>query len=123
MGFAVSGGGGNAARKTTSRTMVETEIENSEVVADALQRGVTMTLQKDGVQIDIGQDERGGCKVCVTGEGRSRAQLKEIGEQVSGRIVQQFAYHKLMTELKQRNYKIVSEQVMQDEAIQVRVRL
>lgn len=123
MGYAVGSSGASTKKETSRKKSVETEIENSEVVAEAMDRGLKIALQKDGVQIEFGQDERGACTVCVTGEGRSDKQLKKIGEEVAGRVVQQFAYHKLMTELKRRNYAVVSEEVMQDEAIQVRVRL
>ena len=44
-------------------------------------------------------------------------------KEVAGRVVQQFAYHKLMTELKARQYNVVDESVDQDDSIQVRVRL
>jgi queuine/archaeosine tRNA-ribosyltransferase len=88
-----------------------------------MQRGMRIAMEKDGVHIEFGQDERGACTVCVTGAKKSERELRQIGEEVAGRVVQQFAYHKLMTELKRRNYSIVEEQVMQDQSIQVRVRL
>ncbi|HRX85987.1 MAG TPA: DUF1257 domain-containing protein [Phycisphaerae bacterium] len=122
MGFSVAGpleSSQNQPRRTNS---VETEIEDSSVVAEELQRGTQIALEKDGVHIAFGQDDRGACTVCVTGD-RPQRELRAIGEDVAGRVVQQFAYHRLMTELKQRNYSIVDEQVMQDDSIQVRVRL
>jgi hypothetical protein len=123
MGYAVKSEGATPQRETKRNTTVETEIEHSEVLADQLAHGERIVLDRDGVHIEIGQDGRGSCTVCVTGGKHSKKELKAIGEEVSGRIVQQFAYHKLMTELKQRNYAIVDEQVMQDDSIQVRVRL
>jgi len=38
-------------------------------------------------------------------------------------VVQQFAYNKLLTELKRRNYSVVDEQVLSDESVRLRVRL
>lgn len=122
MGYAV-GGTSCAPTRTTNTTSVETEIENSEVISEELVRGLHISLEKDGVHIEFGQDERGACTVCVTGEGRTKKQLKRIGEEVAGRVVQQFAYHKLVSELKRRNYAIVDEQVLRDQSVQVRVRL
>ncbi len=122
MGYAV-GGTSCAPTRTTNTTSVETEIENSEVISEELVRGLHISLEKDGVHIEFGQDERGACTVCVTGEGRTKKQLKRIGEEVAGRMVQQFAYHKLVSELKRRNYAIVDEQVLRDQSVQVRVRL
>lgn len=120
MGFSVVGG---QKEKPPPRTKkVETEIENSEVLAEQLGRGQNMVIQKAGITIEIGQDERGACTVCVHGS-QSERELRAIGEEVGGRIVQQFAYHKLMTELKDRNFNLVEENMMQDGSIQVRVRL
>ena len=127
MGFAIVNTGADNAlarsAKRTGRRTVETEIENSEIVAESLERGQTITIQKDDLTIAFGQDDRGGCTVCVTGEQYSEKELRQIGQDVAGRVVQQFTYHKLMTELKRRQCSIVEEKVMQDESIQVRVRL
>lgn len=102
---------------------VESEIANSEVLAETLSRGEKIRIAKDGVVIDIGVDDRGKCSVCVSGKGKSKGELRRIGEEVSGRIVQQFAYHKLVTELKSRGYSIAEESVQKDQSIQMRVRL
>lgn len=122
MGFSTVAKGEQAeARKAAKK--VETEIENSEVIAEAMGRGEKITIVKDDIKIEFGRDVRGGCSVCVTGDKHNERELRKIGQEVAGRVVQQFAYHKLMTELKKRNYSIVDEKVMQDESIQVRVRL
>ncbi len=102
---------------------VETEIENSEVVADAMGGGQKIVVQKDDVTIELGQDERGACTVCVTGENHSDRELRKIGEEFAGRVVQQFAYHKLMTELKKRNYAVVDEEVLADQSVHLRIRI
>ena len=129
MGFSVAGGvlqqevpvKGAAAQSRKKR--VETEVPNSEVMADSLTRGQKITIQKGNITIEIGQDERGACTVCASGEGHSDKELKKIAEEVAGRIVQQFAYHKLITELKRRKGTIIEEHVNQDQSIQVRVRM
>ena len=128
MGAAASMGftaveGVSVPQKTTKKKRVETDIENSEVVAEGMARGQKMVIQKGDITIEFGRDERGACTVCVTGEKHSEKELKKIGEEVAGRVVQQFAYHKLVTELKQRNYSLAEEKVLQDGSIQVRVRL
>jgi hypothetical protein len=102
---------------------VETEVPNSEVLAETLARGEKIRIAKDGVHLEIGVDDRGRCTVCASGKGRSKAELKRISEECSGRIVQQFAYHKLVTELKSRGYRITEESVERDQSIQMRVRL
>jgi len=123
MGFSIATPSVDREKKRSTKKTVETEIEDSEIVAEAMERGQKMVVQKGDITIEFGQDARGACTVCVTGEKYSEKQLKQIGQDVAGRVIQQFAYHKLMTELKSRNYSIVDEQVLQDESIQVRVRL
>lgn len=122
MGFAAAGRSAEQERIKPKKCTTETEIENSEILAESMNKGEKIVLTKDDLVIEIGQDARGACTVRVTGDRKER-ELRKVGEDVAGRIVQQFAYHKLMTELKRRNYQIVQENVMQDESIQVRVRL
>jgi hypothetical protein len=122
MGFALQGSSLHEEQQT-NRTKVETEIEDSEVVADSMTPTEKIVVQRAGVTIEVGQDERGRCTVCVSGEGQSKKRLKQIGDEVAGRIVQQFAYHKLVTELKNRNYSVVDEEVLADQSVRLRVRL
>ncbi len=122
MGFAVVGGE-TVADESSAQTAVETEVPNSQVVAEAMKPGQKIRIERGGITIDFGIDERGACTVCVSGKGQTKADLKRIGDEVAGRVVQQFAYHKLMTELKKRNYDIVEEGVQEDDSIQVRVKL
>ncbi len=110
-------------QERSRKRKVETEVANSEVLADAMGGGEKIVVQRDDVTVEVGRDERGACTVCVTGDKLSDRELRKIGEEVAGRIVQQFAYHKLMTELKKRNYTVVDEQVLEDESVHLRIRL
>lgn len=120
MGFAMAGT--MPAEEATEKRSVETEIADSEVIAEELARGEKIRIQRGDITIEFGVDERGRCSVCVTGESHSKAELRKIGEEVAGRVVQQFAYHKLMSELKERDYHILEERVEEDDSIQVRIR-
>jgi hypothetical protein len=122
MGFAVARGE-ELPTEAHGKSKVEVDVPNSEVIAESLQRGEKIRVEGDGVAIEFGVDERGALSICVTGEGRSKAQLRAIGDEIAGRVVQQFAYHKLMTELKQRKYNILDESVQQDDSIQVRIKM
>ncbi len=121
MGFAMAGEQ-TASESSGAKTAVETEVPNSEVVAENMKPGEKIRIERDGITIDFGVDERGVCTVCVTGEGHTKAELTTIGEEVAGRVVQQFAYHKLMTELKQRNYSVLEESVQEDDSIPSRIK-
>lgn len=125
-GAAVSMGFGierDMAASAPRRRTVETEIPNSEVVSDELGRGERIVVRRGDVTIEFGQDERGACTVCVTGENHSDRELRRIGEEMAGRVVQQFAYHKLISELKNRNFTLMGEEVLADESVRVRIRL
>lgn len=121
MGFSLKSEG--CAEAEPRRRRVETEVPNSEVVKEGMAPGQKIVVQNGDLTIEFGVDQRGACSVCVTGEGKSDLQLRKIGEEVAGRIVQQFAYHKLMTELKKRNYSVVEEKTLADQSVQVRIRL
>jgi hypothetical protein len=123
LGFVVASGGTEEHRRAGAETRVESEVPNSEVLAGELPRGEKLRIQRDGVLVEFGLDERGRCTVCVSGKKHSKAELRRIGEEVAGRVVQQFAYHKLMTELKSKGYNVVEESVQKDASIQLRVRL
>lgn len=127
LGFAV------ASKKTTgsisgssvnesSGNKVETEFPHSEILDSVAGEQQFMCISKDGVTIEFRRDERGACSLCVSGS-RSKSELQKIGEEVAGRVVQQFAYHKLVTELKKRNYSVVDEKLQQDKSIRMRIRL
>ncbi|HWL94566.1 MAG TPA: hypothetical protein VNT79_13670 [Phycisphaerae bacterium] len=123
MGFSIQTTPAIDENNATRKKGVETEIENSEIIAEEMGRGQRIVIVRGDISIAFGQDDRGACTVCVTGAKHSDSELRAIGEEVAGRVVQQFAYHKLMTELKKRNYAIVDEEVLADDSVRVRVRL
>lgn len=122
LGFAVNSEALTPVPKSVKKR-VETEIENSEVLREALTSGEKIIARRGDITLEFGVDERGACTICVTGERHSERELKRIGEEAAGRVVQQFAYHKLMTELKKQNYSVVGEEVLKDQSIHLRIRL
>ena len=123
MGFAAAQNKGPRVRQMTdSPTRAEIELEDSEILAGSAGTGEQMVVEREGVRAIFSRDARGALKLCVEGHGHSKAQLKKIGETLIGRVTQQYAYHRLMSELKDRNMMIVEERVGQDQAIHIRVR-
>jgi hypothetical protein len=109
-------------RSGTRREEVEVPLNQSEVLGEALRRDTTFTAAKGGVTIEISKDVRGQLKVCASGEGIPKQQLQEEAQSLTNRIVQQYAYHKVMTDLKERGFRVVDEQVSDDQRIRLRVR-
>ncbi|CAG1004132.1 hypothetical protein PHYC_03117 [Phycisphaerales bacterium] len=104
-----------------TRRKVQTEIPESEILEDEM-GSERIVIRQGDVEIVFERDHDGSLKLCVLGEKHSKAELERIGQEVAGRVVQQFAYHKLITELKKRNYAVIDEHVEKDQSIQIRVR-
>jgi hypothetical protein len=58
----------------------------------------------------------------MEGEGYTKAQLKQMGQDLVERVTQQYVYHRIVTELKERKMNIVDEQVAADRTVTIRVR-
>jgi hypothetical protein len=122
MGFSIAQGLERARQMNLSRTRTEIELEDSEILNEAA--GVTeeLVVERDGLRAVFSRDERGALKVCLEGEGFTRTQLRQIGEELIGRVTQQFVYHRVMTELKERRMNVVDEEMTEDRTIKIRVR-
>ena len=60
---------------------------------------------------------RQSCGCCMEGKGYSKADLRNIGQELVDRVTQQYVYHRVMTEMKQRNMHVVSEEVAEDRTV------
>ena len=123
MGFAAAQHKGPRVRQIASPTArAEIALEDSEILAGSAASGEQMVVQRDGIRAIFSRDARGALKLCVEGSGQSKAELKRIGEALVGRVAQQYAYHRLISELKDRQMTILEERVGADQAIHIRVR-
>jgi hypothetical protein len=124
LGFSVVGSHGTVTQPTTAkaRTRAEIDIDDSEVLQEAGPVGGELVVEREGIRAVFSRDARGALKLCVEGSDHSKADLKRIGEELIGRVTQQYAYHKIVTELQQRNMLIVDEQVSADRTVKIRVR-
>lgn len=117
---AASKGAATVAPDNSSK--VELEIENSEVVTNQLGREQRIAVTRDGVTITFSRDARGKASLCVTGEGRSKDELRAIGEELSQSVVQHYVYQKLMDEMRARGFNVVEEETSADRSIRLKVR-
>jgi len=123
MGFAALQEAHSVDRARTSATnREEIEIEDSEVLQAAAGTAEELVVERDGVRAVFSRDARGALKLCLDGGGLSKSQLRKLGEELIGRVTQQYAYHRIVTELKERNMTIVDEQVTKDQTVKIRVR-
>jgi len=119
LGYRKISGGVHAAVPET--TEVEVQMEQSRIVADTLQEDEKIVLERGGVQVEFGKDARGRFSVHVRGQGIDRKTLQQAGEELIGRVRQQYAYQRLMTELEKRGYELKSEQSLEDKRIRIRL--
>jgi ABC-type transporter MlaC component len=101
---------------------VEIEVANSEVITEQLGRDQKFTVVRDGVTITFRRDARGKAALSVSGKGRSDEQLRALGEELSQRLVRDYVYQQLMTEIQARDYIVVNESVDGSNAIHLTVR-
>lgn len=101
---------------------VEVELADSEVLAENLATNKEIVLTKADLQIRVWRDDRGQCIVRASGKGRSKAELKQIAEDFAQKMTQCFVYNRVMSELKNKDFQIVDEEVMEDQSVRINVR-
>jgi hypothetical protein len=108
--------------RVTSGSREEIEVEDSDVLEAAAGTAEQLVMERDGVRATFSRDARGALKLCLEGGNLSKTQLHKLGEELIGHVTQQYAYHRIVTELKERNMTIVDEQVTKDQTVKIRVR-
>ena len=101
---------------------ISLEIPQSELVTHQLGRDQRLAVTRDGVTVTFSRDARGKASLCVTGSGQSDEELRVLGEELSGRVVQQYVYQKLLDEMRSRGFVVVEEEADANHAIRLKVR-
>ncbi|NLY00782.1 MAG: DUF1257 domain-containing protein [Rhodopirellula sp.] len=120
MGFAVARQGAEEHQAATTRE--EIEVEDSEILEAAAGTDRELVVERDGLRAVFRRDARGALRVCMEGNGYSKAQMRQIGQDLIDRVTQQYVYHRVVTELKNRKMNIVDEEVTEDRTVKIRVR-
>jgi len=100
---------------------VEVAMEGSELISDSLSEDESLTMQKDGMEVEFYKDPRGQVGVYVRARGMDKKKLKEEGEKIIGRVKQQYAYQRVMDELEKKGYALQSEESASDQTIRIRL--
>ena len=101
---------------------VQLEIANSEVVTGTLGRDQRIAVHREGVTVVFSRDARGRASLCVTGPGRSDAELRALGEELSRAVVQSYVHQRILDEMRRRNFVVVEEETTEDRSIRLKVR-
>jgi len=122
LGFSAAQGLATEQTHVTGTTREEIEVDNSEILENAGGRGEEIVVEREGLRAVFTRDGRGALRVCMEGHGHSKADLRKIGQEMVDRVTQQYVYHRVITEMKQRNMHVVSEEVAEDRTVKIRVR-
>ncbi len=122
MGFSAARREQKTAAQTHAGASATVDVKNANVVGEELGAGQRFIVHKDDVSIEFTTDARGRCKITVHGEGRPKWELEAIGKEAANRVVQMYTYNKVMTELKQRDFDVVEEEVDEQGAIRLKLR-
>lgn len=107
---------------STVEQSVEVELSDSEVLAESMATDQEIVLTKGTIELRVKRDERGRCSVCAKGIGHSEAELKQVAEEFTQKLTQCYVYDKVVRELKNKEFQVVNEEVMEDESIRIHVR-
>ena len=108
-------------KRAEKKAEVELDMENMDVVAESLSADDEIVLEREGVTVRFTRDARGRFRTCVDGN-LSKDELRKIGEDLAGRVVQQYVYRKLTEELHNNGFITLDEAKGQDESIRLHVR-
>jgi hypothetical protein len=126
MGFAIASEGTDQRplKQVEEPTRAEIEVEDSEIMQESVGTRQQVVVEREGVKATFTRDARGGLKLCMEDKRHrhSKAELKKMGQELLGRVTQQYVYHKLVSELKERNMTIVDEEVAADRTVKLRIR-
>lgn len=118
MGYAAA----QARTKGENLTEVNLELENSEAVAGDAAFGEQVVFTKGDIQIVFFRNTSGKVSVKALGRNKSEAELRKVALEFANGVTQQYAYHRLMTELRQRNFSVVGQEVEKDGTVRLQVR-
>lgn len=109
------------AASTQVSTEVELTVENAQAVTEDLRLGQEIVFCKGDVEVVFCRNINGRPGVRVRGMGHSRGELQAIGEEFCKNVTQAYAYHRVMTKLRQQRFNIVSEERAEDGAVRLKV--
>jgi hypothetical protein len=102
-------------------TSVEVSLEGSEVIADTMKRESEFVITKGDVTARFQRAADGRCTVHVSGQNMTNQELSTVGRELIGRVTQQYAYNRVVSEMKKQGFTITSEEIAADQTIRVNV--
>lgn len=100
---------------------VDIDMGNIGAVADSLSHGDRIAIEREGVRVLFSRDARGQFKACVEGD-LPKEELRAIGEEIAGKVIQRYVYQRLAQELEHQGFVTLDEEKGVDETIRIHVR-
>ena len=105
-------------------TEVDLSVTHGEAVTQDLASGQEVRFHSEGgVEIIFCRSERGQAGVRVRGLAKTREDLEAIGQAFCGKLAQNYAYHRVMTKLRQQQFYIVNEDVEDSGTVHIQARI
>lgn len=101
---------------------VELVVKNTETVGESLMSEETLAFEKEGIVLSFKKNPSGKCSVSVCGKSLSREELTRRGNEFAQKVVQQYVYNKVVSELKGRGFSVVNDEIQEDKSIKIMVR-
>lgn len=112
----------DGAGEVEGEEMVEIAVENAEAVSGSLAHGETLTFVQGEVRLTFARGSDGTIAVQVHAAGKSKAELKQIGETFAQRVTQQYVYNRLLEEMDKREFNLIDQEVEDDGTVRLHVR-
>ncbi len=100
---------------------VTVPIEDSNILGDTMARDSKFTINKDDISATFNREADGRVSVHVSGKNHTDSELQTLGKELIGKITQQYAYNKVVTEMKKKGFTVTSEEVANDQTIRIHV--
>ncbi len=104
-------------------TEVNLSVSQGEAVTENLSSGQEVHFRGEGVDLIFRRNARGRVEVRVRGMGKTRQELETIGQVFCRKLAQNYAYHRVMTKLRQQHFHIENENVEEDGAVHIQARI
>lgn len=101
---------------------VELTVKNTEAIGEGLRAEEALTFEKEGIILKFRKTSKGKCNVCVSSKGFSNEELTRKGNEFAQKVVQQYVYNKVVSELKGKGFALVNDEVQEDKSIKIMVR-
>jgi hypothetical protein len=111
----------SCADQSQTQNWVDIPIEDSQVVADSMARESEFVIRNDDVVATFRRSADGRCTVHVAGDNKTESELAAVGRDLVGRVTQQYAYNKVISELKAQGFSVTNEEITNDQTIRIRV--